>query len=49
MKEMLEVLAVEEVNIATVDKKETALHISAQYGHTVIAEMLLACPRFVVS
>ena len=47
VKEMLEVLAVEEVNIATADKKETALHIAAQYGHTEIAEMLLACPRFV--
>ena len=47
VKEMLEVLAVEEINIATTDKKETALHIAAQYGHTEIAEMLLACPRFV--
>ena len=47
VKEMLEVLAVEEVNVATANKKETALHIAAQYGHTEIAEMLLACPRFV--
>ena len=47
VKEMLQVLAVEEVNIAIADKKETALHIAAQYGHTEIAEMLLACPRFV--
>ena len=45
VKKMLEVLAVEEVNIATANKKETALHIAALYGHTEIAEMLLACPR----
>ena len=49
VKEMLEILSTEEINIATTDKKETALHLAAQCGHEVIAEILLECPRFVAA
>ena len=46
VKVMLEALDTEEVNIATAEGKQSALHIAARRGHCEIAGMLLASPRF---